>query len=147
MAICKIMKKANFTIRLTVRPSQLDPSRAKIRATLRLSDGRRIYFTSKGSVDTYTAQNLFDTTGRPYDCENYDKSVYRIMRGLYQSICESMMDLLHIVAGINIEDISTEEIRKNVSENMEIWNRNHEIESGYKWNPSELFLKRQEGKV
>lgn len=139
------MKKSVFTIRLIVRPSQLDPSRAKVQAVLRLSDGRRLYFTSKGSVDTYTAQNLFDTTGRPYDCENYDKGVYRIMRGLYQSIWEAAMDSFYIVAGINVEDIPTEEIRKVVSENLEVWNRNHKIEPGYKWNPSELFEKGQEG--
>ncbi len=124
------MKKNDYTVRLVVRPSQLDPGRAKVQASLRLSDGRRIYFTSKGSVDTFLAKNLFDTTGRPYDVERYDKSTYRIMRGLYTSIVEAMMDLLCIDSSVKVTDLSTDEIRGKVEEYLNVWNRNHSEEGG-----------------
>lgn len=118
------MRKADFTIRLLLRRSQADPSRAAVRATLRLSDGRRMYFTSKGSVDYATARCFFTTDGLPYNPEKYDKNVYRIMRGMFMALQDAIMQVLDDV-GYQVEDVTREAVKKEFDENSTVWNKNH----------------------
>lgn len=118
------MQKANFTIRLTLIPSRLDPGRSKVRATLRLCDGRRFYFTSKSSVDTIVASRLFTSIGIPYNPENYDKHTYSVMSGLYKSIQEAMFNLLS-VEGFKVEELTREQIKAEIKAEIVEWNKSH----------------------
>ena len=123
------MKKADYTIRLVLRPSRLDPDRAAVQITLRLSDGRRMYFTAKSSVPTHIAKHFFDTTGRPWNPEKYDKRTYNVLRGLYTSVQESISTLLYVDC-LPIEEVTREAVKKEFDENLAIWNKNH---TGGEW--------------
>lgn len=118
------MKRSDFTIRLTLIPSQLDPGRSKVRATLRLCDGRRFYFTAKSSVDTLTAKLLFDSTGRPFNVEKYDKKVYAVMRGLYNSIIEAMLNLLGVEC-YEVAELTREQVKAEIRAELATWNKRH----------------------
>lgn len=105
------MKKADYTIRLVLRPSQLDPDRAAVQITLRLSDGRRMYFTAKGSVDTAIAENEFDTMGRPNNPERYDKRTWLFLRGFYSLIENAINKTLRNTA---LEDVTRSIVKSNM---------------------------------
>lgn len=118
------MQRSDFTIRLTLIPSQLDPGRSKVRATLRLCDGRRFYFTAKSSVPTLKAKAYFDSTGRPYDPENYDKKVYIAMGGLYSSIFDAITNLIY-TDGNKIEELTREQVKAEIKTELATWNKRH----------------------
>lgn len=124
------MQKAKYTIRLALIKSQLDPDRSKVRATLRLCDGRRFYFTTKSSVTTNVAQIYFDSTGRPYDPENYNKKIYAVMGGLYKSIDEAMTNLI-FVDGYEVQELTREQIKAEIKTELATWNKRH-AEEGVK---------------
>lgn len=123
------MKKTDYTIRLVLRPSRLDPDRAAVQITLRLSDGRRMYFTAKSSVPTQIAKYFFDTTGRPWNPEKYDKRTYNVLRGLYTSVQEAISTLLYVDC-LPIGEVTREAVKKEFDENIAMWNKNH---AGGEW--------------
>lgn len=117
---CKTMTKKDYTIRLVVRPSRLDPSRAKLQVQVRLSDGRRFFYTAPGSVDTQTAKNEFDSTGRPYDMENYDKKCGKSMWLLHQC-ARGALRKIYDADKIPTDQITREMIATEIEKELSYW--------------------------
>ena len=117
---CKTMTKKDYTIRLVVRPSRLDPSRAKLQVQVRLSDGRRFFYTAPGSVDTQTAKNEFDSTGRPLNMEKYDKKCNWAMRILYDSARSAMAQILS-VRNIPLEKVTRDMVVAEIAREWSFW--------------------------
>lgn len=115
---CKTMTKKDYTIRLVVRPSRLDPSRAKLQVQVRLSDGRRFFYTAPGSVDTQTAKNEFDSTGRPYNMENYNKKCANSMWVLYNSARFAMSKIYDTIP---TDQITREMIATEIEKELSYW--------------------------
>lgn len=112
------MKKKTYTIRLVVRPSRLDPNRAKLQVQVRLSDGRRFFYTAPGSVDTQTAKNEFDSSGRPYDMENYNKKCANSMWVLYNSARSAMSKIYDTIP---TDQITREMIATEIEKELSYW--------------------------
>ena len=115
---CKTMTKKDYTIRLVVRPSRLDPSRAKLQVQVRLSDGRRFFYTAPGSVDTQTAKNEFDSTGRPYNMEKYDKKCANSMWVLYNSARFAMSKIYDTIPA---DQVTREMIATEIEKELSYW--------------------------
>lgn len=88
-----------------------------------------MYFTSKGSVDYATARYFFTTDGLPYNPEKYDKRTYNILRGMYTSLQDAIMDILAVDC-TPVEEVTRGAVKKDFDANLAIWNKNH---AGREW--------------
>jgi hypothetical protein len=114
------MRNKDFSIRLLVIPSRKDRNQGSVRATLRLRGDRRFNFTAKPRVNLHGIER-FDSTGRPFDVDNYDRQAYLVLRGIYMSLLDSVMELLYN-ANIPPEQLTRAMIQRELNRFKTIWN-------------------------